>query len=242
MCVLSDGGGRGPGAGIALAMFISAPVGDCLGPQVGPTRPRVEPTRPRDDPRSVDLPLCVACVESCLKTAKGGVMCLGGWVEDSANLDRQRLGWGCYLPQVAQWSSHPAQRFGICHWSNTSLDPAAYSGAVALKRAVKGVSEVNRVMNTMCEPVGRGVLKTRDASRCKGILLRKRTRKVQHLSTELLCVRGPGAIQRYSVEVKKVPRSESASDILAHPVEDSGMRGDVQRMEYHIGEECLGHP
>lgn len=61
----------------------------------------------------------------------------------------------------------------------------------------------------------------------------------KHLSTEQLC--GQGGIQSCDVEVKKVPRADSASDILTHPVGESEIKEGLQRMEYPTPDECLAH-
>lgn len=76
-----------------------------------------------------------------------------------------------------------------------------------------------------------------DASACKTMLLRFGSGKVNHLRLTQIWVQG--AIQRYGVEVQKVPRVEFVSDIMT-PHGGSELKGNLRRIKHHTPAEYHG--
>ena len=106
----------------------------------------------------------------------------------------------------------------VGHWSKTQLNVALSSGEAELNASVKALSETIGLKLLMEEtlnalrvvPVSLHV----DASACKGMLLRHGSGRVKHLATKQLSAQG--AIEAYSVVVRKIPRGVRTPQIFSH--------------------------
>lgn len=117
---------------------------------------------------------------------------------------------------------------------------ALSSGEAELSTAAKGLSERGRGHERTEGDVWRIyiVLKV-GASACNGMLLRAGTRGVKRLSTRQLWVQG--AIHSYGLEVQKVPRTNTASDVLTCQVGESELKLGFRRMQFLTREEERNH-
>ena len=106
----------------------------------------------------------------------------------------------------------------IGHWSKTQSNVALSSGEAELNASVKGLAELigsHGVGSELGNLTPELVLET-DASACKGMLLRRCVGRVKHLSTKQLWVQG--AIEVYSIVIRKIPRVMNPADLLTHIV------------------------
>ena len=122
----------------------------------------------------------------------------------------------------------------VGHWSKTQLNVALSSGGAELNASVKALSETIGLKLLMEEtlnalrvvPVSLHV----DASACKGMLLRHGSGRVMHLATKQLWAQG--AIEAYSVVVRKIPRCQNAADILTHSVSHAELAAGLRAMGF----------
>ena len=122
----------------------------------------------------------------------------------------------------------------VGHWSKTQLNVALSSGEAELNASVKALSETIGLKLLMEEtlnalrvvPVSLHV----DASACKGMLLRHGSGRVMHLATKQLWAQG--AIEAYSVVVRKIPRCQNAADILTHSVSHAELAAGLRAMGF----------
>ena len=105
----------------------------------------------------------------------------------------------------------------IGHWSKLQNSPAPSSGEAELNACSKGLSEVLGIRHFLSQ-IGLEV-KIRhciDASAAKGTLLRKGAGKIKHLEVRQLWCQS--AIERYGIEVIKIPRRLNLADCLTHGI------------------------
>ena len=105
----------------------------------------------------------------------------------------------------------------IGHWSKLQGSPAPSSGEAELNAASKGISEVlgvRRLLVQLHTPVQ--ITQYIDASAAKGTLLRKGAGKIKHLEVKQVWCQA--MVEKYSIEVLKIPRKQNLADVLTHPV------------------------
>ena len=103
----------------------------------------------------------------------------------------------------------------IQHWCKAQSNIALSSGEAELNSSVKGLSAVLGGYELMHElGFNQKIVLETDASACKGMLLKSGSGRVKHLTTKQLWVQG--AIEKYGIEVKKIPRSTNHADLLTH--------------------------
>ena len=105
----------------------------------------------------------------------------------------------------------------VGHWSKLQNSPAPSSGEAELNAGTKGISEVLGIRHFL-EQVGVTVRMRHfiDASAAKGTLLRKGAGKIKHLEVRQLWCQY--AVEKYGIEVTKIPRRVNLADTLTHPV------------------------
>jgi hypothetical protein len=100
----------------------------------------------------------------------------------------------------------------ILHWSRVQNSIALSSGEAELNSAVKGISEVVGMVNTMAElGFEWGIKHFIDASATKGILNRTGNGKVKHLTVRQLWIQE--AVERMGIKVVKIPRALNCADL-----------------------------
>ena len=105
----------------------------------------------------------------------------------------------------------------IGHWSKLQGTPAPSSGDSELTAASKGISEVLGVRHLLVQldiPVQ--ITQYIDASAAKGTLLRKGAGKIKHLEVKQVWCQA--MVEKYFLEVLKIPRKQNLADVLTHPV------------------------
>lgn len=129
---------------------------------------------------------------------------------------------------LSQWMANPTTGIEGC-LESTIISSGEADSNIALNSVWEAIGVLNALRELFCEDRG-GVLSV-DATACNGMLLRTGTGKVEHLTTKQLWVQR--TIQSYGVEVQKLPRASTASDILTHAVGESELREGLHRMGYH---------
>lgn len=178
----------------------------------------------------------------CLKGAirylsshpRGVLVVPGGQVEESLRILTDSDWWEGDVRSWKSCSGGHIQRNGrtICHWCKTQTIVTLPFGEAGLSSAVQDISDGIRVINTIKEFFGeehKTILSVGENA-CKGMLLRIGAGKARHLSAKHQWVLG--AIQGDGVGVQNVPRTDTASDILTHPAEESELKQGLRRMEF----------
>ena len=101
------------------------------------------------------------------------------------------------------------------HWSKIQASPAPSSGEAELNAASKGISELLSVRHLLNE-MNVLVKMTHyvDASAAKGTTLRKGAGRIKHLEVRQLWCQA--MVEKYCVEVLKIPRKQNLADVLTH--------------------------
>ena len=129
----------------------------------------------------------------------------------------------------------------IHHWSKTQQTVALSSGEVEMNASVKAISEGIGVTELLKE-IGindvRMIVCT-DSSACKGMILRRGSGKVKHLTTKQLWVQG--AVRAHEIDIQKIHRDANIADMLTHAVNKREMLDAMREMEYHSDDSLVGH-
>ena len=105
----------------------------------------------------------------------------------------------------------------IGHWSKLQSSPAPSSGEAELNACSKGLSEVLGIRHFLSQiGIGATVRHCIDAFAAKGTLLRKGAGKIMHLEVRQLWCQS--AVERYGIEVVKIPRKLNLADSLTHGI------------------------
>ena len=78
-----------------------------------------------------------------------------------------------------------------------------------------------------------------DSSACKGMILRRGSGKVKHLTTKQLWVQG--AVRAHEIDIRKIPREANIADMLTHAVNKREMSDAMRKMGYHSDDSLVGH-
>ena len=105
----------------------------------------------------------------------------------------------------------------VGHWSRLQAGPAPSSGEAELNAGTKGLSELIGVRNFLDQlGVKVNLRHYIDASAAKGTLMRQGAGNIKHLEVRQLW--GQYAVEKYGVEVIKIPRKINLADNLTHPI------------------------
>ena len=100
----------------------------------------------------------------------------------------------------------------VGHWSKLQNSPAPSSGEAELNACSKGLSEVLGIRHFLSQiGVKAQIRHCIDASAAKGTLLRKGSGKLKHLEVRQLWCQY--AVEKYNIEVVKIPRKLHLADI-----------------------------
>ena len=124
----------------------------------------------------------------------------------------------------------------MSHWSKVQSNVALSSGEAELNAAVKGLSETIGLHNLISEIWG--VVPTSrlyvDASACKGMILRRGSGKVKHLSVKQLWAQE--CVRAYGVTIQKISRDQNPSDVLTHSVSHPTTDNQMERLNIYRGQ------
>jgi hypothetical protein len=103
----------------------------------------------------------------------------------------------------------------LCHWAKTQSTIALSSGEAELNGLVKAISEVIGVFELLAEIyTPKKIIINTDASAARGMLLRRGSGKVKHLTAKQLWVQE--IVKSYSVDIIKIDRKVNWADVLTH--------------------------
>ena len=105
----------------------------------------------------------------------------------------------------------------IGHWSKLQNNPAPSSGEAELNAGAKGLSEMLGVRHLLEQlGVNTGLVHYIDASAAKGVMMRRGAGRTKHLEVRQLW--SQHMVDRFRVEVVKIPRRLNLADNLTHAV------------------------
>ena len=122
------------------------------------------------------------------------------------------------------------------HWSKLQNSPAPSSGEAELNAGSKGLSEALGIRHFL-DQMGISVRMTHhlDASAAKGTMMRKGAGKIKHLEVRQLWCQY--AVEKYQVEVVKIPRRLNLADSWTHPINKRGMALFHEAVGIRVSEE-----
>ena len=129
----------------------------------------------------------------------------------------------------------------IHHWSKTQQTVALSSGEAEMNASVKAISEGIGVTELLKEIGIKDVRMTvyTDSSACKGMILRRGSGKVKHLTTKQLWVQG--AVRAHEIDIQEIPREANIADMLTHAVNKREMSDAMRMLGYHSDDSLVGH-
>ena len=106
----------------------------------------------------------------------------------------------------------------VHHWSRTEQTVALSSGEAEMNASVKAISYGIGVTELLKEIGIKDVrmIVCTDSSACKGMILRRCSGKVKHLTTKQLWVEG--AVRAHEINIQKSHRDANTADMLTHAV------------------------
>ena len=121
----------------------------------------------------------------------------------------------------------------IGFWSRVQGKISPSSGEAELFSANVGLSQFAGVVNLQREmysrDFGKGLLSHgTDASACRGILLRRGAGAIKHLEVRDLW--GQEMVRKYGIEVRKLPRVENPSDLLASATDAKAFEKHLEKL------------